>query len=301
MAQAKFLRPQDPTNITYPAINPQLDNRWYRILELLDVPTRANMQVENSLLSKYPWLFPQALQRTQGRLNLNGIRYGENVFAMLDDPYQFLNPLNNSYNSNTGSYLDYFENGRDWWQQFVQARDKQDITTSLYLPGSPRSRPFRPLSHYDNNPNNYAANPVNSLDDTLLRTLPLDSGIAGLDKRGLFEARAQLDLVSMNAGGGNTIDYYARQRLLSKIAGNTTPRSNTFLVWISVGFFEVYQPGLDPTVIQIGAQMQDQTPRRGFFVIDRSLLEEAWVPDPNTPNNGYFDYSKFILYRKTLQ
>jgi len=45
----------------------------------------------------------------------------------------------------------------------------------------------------------------------------------------------------------------------------------------------------------------DQPSGRGFFVVDRSMLEDAWVPDFNNPQNGYFDYSKFILYRKTLQ
>ncbi len=47
--------------------------------------------------------------------------------------------------------------------------------------------------------------------------------------------------------------------------------------------------------------MTDQTRRRGFFIVDRSQLEEAWVPDNTNPKNGYYDYNKFILYRKTLQ
>ena len=64
------------------------------------------------------------------------------------------------------------------------------------------------------------------------------------DARGLFEARASNDLASKNTSnpsGGNTVDYYTRQRLLSKIAGNSTPRSNTFMVWVTVGFFEAYE------------------------------------------------------------
>jgi len=327
VAQAKFFRPQYPINAAQPPAlqNTQFDNRWYRVLELLEVPSRANMQIENQLLSQYPWLFPQALQRTQGKLNLNGIRHGEVFHGLLDDPGTFnLNPVPPPYpgylpyNPANGTYVDSFSyydvlegntstagNYRNWWFQFLNARDGFDPATSLYLPGSPASRPFRPMSHYDNSPNGnptpFPANSNNSLDDTLLRTLPMDM-VGGLETRGLFEARTKSDLVTAAQANPNSVDYYTRQRLLSKIAGNTTQRSNVFLAWITVGFFEGYQPNPNRAdVIQIGAEMTDQPRRRGFFVIDRSLLEEAWVPDNTNPQNGYFDYSKFILYRKTLQ
>ena len=316
VAQAKIFRPQYPLNVnTSPETYPQYDNRWHRVLELLDVPSRANMQIETNLLSQYPWLFPQALQRVPGKMNLNGARYGENLFALLDDPAQF-NLLGYNLaignNSSNGSYPDNFEATRNWWQQLLYARDGLDVATNCYMPGSPASRPFRPFSHFDNSVAvNTSVNPAtgaplgNSLDDTLLRTLPVDAtlGTTVLDKRGLFEARAKTDLSSQTAAAGNAIDYYTRQRLLSKIAGNTTQRSNVFLVWISVGFFEAYQPDPvnNPGVVQIGAEMTDQARRRGFFVVDRSMLEDAWVPDLNNPANGYYDYSKFIQYRKTLQ
>src|SRR4029079_13498029 len=105
---------------------------------------------------------------------------------------------------------------------------------------------------------------LSSTDDTLLRTLPYDVANLGAaaDKRGLFEARSQADLSSQNGAGGNIIDYHTRQRLLSQIAGNTTQRSSVFIVWITVGFFDVYQPSadpanagsnIDPAILQIGA------------------------------------------------
>jgi hypothetical protein len=325
-AQSKFLKAQHPTNVNNAAPNPQLDNRWYRVLELLEVPPQENLQVETTLLAQYPWLFPQALQRTTGKMNLGGMRYGENLFALLDDSTQFSTTV--GYNANTGSYADNYENGRDWWSQFLQARDVLDPTTGLFLPGTPSSRPMRSLSHFDSAP---AVNKLSSTDDTLLRRLPQDVNNLGaaLDKRGLFEARAQSDLASQGGAAGNTIDHYTRQRLLSKIAGNTTPRSNVFLVWITVGFFEAYEavPAqvnnagkvTQTAVMQIGAEMQDQTRHRGFFVVDRSLLEDAWVPvlyqrdnknnvllDVNNnplvvPGTGIYDFSKFVRYRKTLQ
>jgi hypothetical protein len=333
-AQAKFFRPQHPTNINNASPAPQLDNRWYRVLELLEVPPQENLQVETTLLSQYPWLFPQALQRTTGKMNMNGYRNGENLFALLDDSTQFTmgTALNNTYNATTGSYPDKIEAVRDWWYEFLKARDGYDPQTGLYVPGTPSARPFRPLSHFDSAP---ATNKLSSTDDTLLRLLPYDavndsvkgtSALAALDKRGLFEARAQGDLASKGSTG-NTVDHYTRQRLLSKISGNTTPRSNVFLVWITVGFFEAYEAVpeqsvngkiVQSAVMQIGAKTE-LTPHRGFFVVDRSLLEDAWVPlqlqvDKNgnlvkdingntvpVPGTGIYDFAKFVKYRKTLQ
>jgi hypothetical protein len=330
VAQAKFLRPQYPINIgsifKAPSANytPQFDNRWYRVLELLEVPPRENLQVENTLLSQYPWLFPQALQRTTGKMNPNTLRFGENLFALLDDPTVFDvttytpygSPVNrDGYYKDAWSVVDTSENGgRNWWWQLQQARDGKDPSTGgLYLPGTPSSRPFRSLSHFDWAPaadgGNSGAPGPSSADDTLLRTLPYDVtnvALPNLDQRGLFEARSINDLASKSQAGGNSVDYYTRQRLLSKIAGNTTPRSNVFLVWMTVGFFEAYEAvpatATQSAVMQIGAQMQDQTPHRGFFVIDRSVLEDAWVP-PSAQNNntGYYDYSKFVKYRRTIQ
>ncbi len=143
-------------------------------------------------------------------MNLNGLRYGENLFALLDDPvtFQLTSGIYNPYNPFTGSYVDYYSfndplegNGkvasaRDWWGQFVHARDGVDLAASnayntanglvgpnqkfLYMPGSPASRPFRPMSHYDDSANlSSRTDPLtgaplyNSLDDTLLRTLPI--------------------------------------------------------------------------------------------------------------------------------
>ena len=333
-AHAKFSRPlyppgakplPNPITLNVGAPNPLGDNRWYRILELLEVPTRQNMQVENFLQSNFTWMGPQALQRVAGRMNLNGLRYSENLFALLDDTNAFnvmspTNPLAPAQLSD-GSYPDSIETAgypnlgssppRNWWFELAKARDGFDQTTQSYLPGSPASRPFRSFSGVENSPSSIQSvgNSLNGTDDTLLRTLVLDSSASPplFDARRLFEARPMSDLVG--AGGNNTVDYYTRNRLISKIAGNTTPRSNVFLVWVTVGFFEGYQPDSVnfPNAVQIGAEMTDQTRRRGFFVVDRSLLEDAWIApqyDVNNnllPNTGIYDFKKFVQYRKTVQ
>jgi hypothetical protein len=131
--------------------------------------------------------------------------------------------------------------------------------------------------------------------------LPLDEPVNGaasskLEQRGLFEARPLTDTVTQT--GADAVDYYTRQRLLSKIAGNTTNRSNVFIVWVTIGFFEGFQP--DPanlSTVQIGQEMSTPaTRRRKFFIVDRSQLEDAW-----NSTTGTYDFHKFITYEKMLQ
>jgi hypothetical protein len=124
------------------------------------------------------------------------------------------------------------------------------------------------------------------------------AGSTKLDQRQIFEARTNNDRTSVSGASGNTVDFYTRNRLLSKIAGNTTNRSNVFIVWITIGFFEGYQYDAvnTPGLIQIGAEMTDQTRRRGFFVVDRTMLEDAW-----NATTGTYDFRKFVQYRKIIQ
>lgn len=298
VAQAKFLRPISTLGTA------QFNNRWYRILELLEVPTRMHQQIETAYQTQLP--------RVPGLINLNGLRHQENLFALLDGYLGF------DFNI---SMTDLKEGGRVWWTELLKARDGRDpmasagYSTAVYLPGSPASRPFRDLS--------YSSLGTASIERTLLRHLPLDKedmdGSGTLDPgedldgdgtlngyldpgglgaavtaipRRLFENRTQADY------GSNLVDYYVRHRMLQKVANHSTTRSNVFLVWITVGFFEAYQPDATnfPNVYQIGAEMTDQARRRGFFVVDRSLLEQGY-----NQQSGTFDYRKFVQYRKTIE
>ena len=69
------------------------------------------------------------------------------------------------------------------------------------------------------------------------------------------------------------------------------------VVWISIGFFEGYQdPANFPGITQIGQKMIDVPNRRGFFIVDRSQLEDAW-----NATTGTYDFRKFVQYRKIIQ
>lgn len=307
LAQERFLRPQHYDNMSAtfnpmpPPLVPQLDNRWYRLFEFVEVPTQS----ESGLRS-----YPYAL-RTSGALNLNTIRHRGVLAGLLDDqdnPFTTTNIEGHFYTGygagnplfvgeNT-MLLDTFESAtiagvsvkRDWWTQFLYSRDGADPLTGLILPGTPAGRPFRALG--------FTGNGSHSIDDTVLRSLPIDAGAATnsgqmADRRGLFESRMLSDRPSSGATQTDQVDPYTKERLLRKVVNNSTTRSNVFAVWITARYFEAVQDGSD---IRIGDVMEGSEDHRGFFVIDRSLPEQAY-----SPNLGKYDYRKFVQYRKTLQ
>jgi hypothetical protein len=51
----------------------------------------------------------------------------------------------------------------------------------------------------------------------------------------------------------------------------------------------------------VGQELEDQPRRRGFFVVDRSLLEDALVPASQPGQPPLFDFRKFIQYRRELR
>ena len=337
VAAKKFLRPD--FGVTLPgaldtfslATNPVFDNRWYRILEQLEVPAGRNVQVQPFLTSP----------RTPGKINLNTIRDVSVLAALLDDPTMIngttpapgatgwpFGLLTGAIDTNTPAFD--FESGtRSWWTQFAKARDQRDPITGLYLPGMPNSRPFRSLGYLGSNTSRIesgiertvlramAVNNTNGLNMPVppadYRDIDLDTDLSGPsgtpdgvidgfddavrgDKRQLFEARTVNDLGSQGTGTSNTVDVQTRHRLLAKVANNSTTRSNVFIVWASVGFFKAYY---DTTaqVYRIGEELDtSEFPReRAFFVLDRTEFERAY--DRRT---GTFNFRKFIKYRKTL-
>ncbi len=303
LAQERFLRPQHYDNLTggipaatvptaATAVSDIKNNRWYRILELLEVPTQTEQNMR---------VYPYAI-RTSGAINLNTLRTRGVLAGVIDDPD---NPTTGvidghhtpQYASEAAMLVDQFEPSgtyaRDWWLQFLASRDGVDPLTGLILPGTPQGRPFRSMT--------YAERSSASLEDTILRSLPLDviaAQNAGSlpqqsDRRTLFEARTISDRPQITPGGGDLVDPVSKHRLLRKVANNTTTRSNVFIVWISTRFFEAVE---QPNGVQIGAQLDGTQDHRGFFIIDRSLPESAY--DSNT---GKFDFRKFVQYRKTIQ
>jgi hypothetical protein len=315
VAAAKFLQPTHPSATATRNWSPH--NRWFRILELLEVRPVD----QEALLTQRPELWSEILTRTPGRLQLNALPHGDNLYALLDDPRTFSLKPENSQNVT----VDWREQDRNWWFELLRTRDGVDPLLKQFtsgepviLPGAPSSRPFRGLSHamtqLQGNVNQSLL--PETTEHGLLRRLGKDASTgfnAPFDSRTptsfsqpaqayrrLFEARSQADKTV------GEIDLPSRNRLLAKVANNSTNRGHVFLVWMSVGFFEaVFPDPQNPAIVQVGAELEDQSRRRGFFVVDRSLLEDAYIPPQQGSNGqvipGTFDFRKFVQYRRTMQ
>ncbi len=318
IAADMFLHPKFPiTNQVQSA-----GNRWYRLFEFVEVPDRSHRhpqrnQVTGNLVRE-PFVInvgnrinnAEQYYRKPGRINLNTLRYPEVLGGLLDDPevaklnLNYLNQLTPpirylaDQSNGTGSGV-----ARDWWIQFVAARDGIDPVTNLYLPGLPTAKPFLPFS--------YSAQGVNSIQNTLLRTLPYDlqNPPSSGNPRTLFELGNQ----------GQTVDHSMKYRMLEKMVNNTTVRSNVFIVFMQVDFFEaakVLDSGTGQNVVRVGAKLQDSPGYRGFFVIDRSRAKSVISSqhfgyqsftdpvDGNPKRNFNFDptfnFSSLILHRQTI-
>lgn len=296
-AVAKFLVPEDPSNYSGMTFNRYLDNRWHRLLELIEVPTRTNYNLALGNEVSIP--------RVPGRINPNMVRHPDNLAALIDDKNHAALDLSADTGPDPlGRLNDATEAGRDWWQQFVLSRDgvdpyvKATSSRDIPIPGIPSwptggtqgSRPFRSLADIGYNYNSTTTTqPHASIDDTMLRSLPMDNGGNPLASRRLLEVG------DANDHTNGTVDPVIRHRLLSKILGNTTTRSNSFGVFISVKYFEASTQG---GAIRIGGPYNHtrDPEHRGFFVIDRSKIEQG-----RTSNVMGYDFRSFIEYRKTLK
>ncbi len=264
--------------------NTAVPNRWHRLLEFVEIPTRMNKNLGVGTEFTIP--------RVPGRMNLNTLRYTENFAALLDDPRYFSLDMSGvtAGKDQPPTMPDATGEARDWWSQFLASRDAVDFYAAnnsgitMHLPGLPGSKPFRSLADVS-----YTASggtKTASVEDTILRSLPIDS------KRRLLEVG--------NSGEhtANSIDPIIRHRLLAKIAGNTTTRSNCFAIFISVKYFSA---GADPAyngAIRIGGPYNGKAEpeHRGFFVVDRSKLEQG-----KYTGSANYDFRAFIDFRKTIQ
>ncbi|TWU14262.1 hypothetical protein CA54_31050 [Symmachiella macrocystis] len=285
IAQEKFLFPEldnNPSNA--PVVG---DNRWYRLFEFVEVPTRMHELLGDP-------------GRVPGKINLNTIRHMGPLGAMIDGPrVHGLDLLSLDPTDSTSTVI---PGQRDWWREFLAARDAvllpdgtpvapngRDPVTGEYLPGLAGSRPFRDFAQL-------GAGDGLAINDTLLRSLPGDD--FGVDQTGrrLFEvgSRAQHD-----GSASPSTDYYMRHRLLSKVANHATTRSHVYIVFVEVGFFEVVEP--TPGQPQISGTTTS-TGHRGFFVVDVSdpLGNDAYSPG-TSGSRGRFDFRKFVKYRRTIE
>jgi hypothetical protein len=292
------------------------DNRWHRLLEFVEVPARTHHGLSPEFNN------PLNVIRQPGQINLNSVRHPEVVAGLVDDPQV----VDRSFAGGANYLTDQLgEAGRDWWTQFVRARDGvtrttagppagvrhfcTDPVTGFYLPGVAGSGPFRSLSHLNSD--------TTSIDQTFLRMLPMDEHGEDINGNGILDVgedsnlngvldvlpadqrRRLFELGNFTEYQNGTIDPYIRHRILSKMLNNVSTRSNVFIVYVTVGFFEAnFNPATGE--VRIGGEYDldgDGTVgddrKWGFFVIDRSLAEEAYDPGTGT----FANWRQLIKYQ----
>ncbi len=279
-------------------------NRWYRLLNFVEHPSMMHRHENDpgyvidigAIGSTDPGIY-----RVPGRVQLNTLRHPSMLAAIVDDT-----DIIPSYNPLAAFPQLLDADGRDWWAEFLEARDGIDPISGLTLPGVPadpasaypEAGPFRSLGT-----SQYGAN---SIEHTILRSLPADS--AAGDKRRLFEIGTALEHT------GAASDHTVRNRILSKLINNTTTRSHVFFVTVQVDFFEAAPVDTtvsaeNVTVYRVGQKRADSPGWRNFFVVDRSqaleILQTTDLPDVNATYNNLsfgsdFDYNELILHRQEL-
>ncbi len=195
--------------------------------------------------------------RVPGKINPNTV-WDLEIFQAIADAQ----PSNSFYNSDptygdktTDAYVN------DVFRKMVLTRTPAFGNNT----GAPQigqyDRPFKPLS-VGSAPGGDALDAAaffgggptpRSLDDTLFR------GVGGFTP----------------ASSANLSHPYYKNELLNKVYNNLTPHSNTFGVFLTVGFFEVVNENTRPVTLgaEIGASEGKNIRHRMFAVVDRTNLE----------------------------
>ncbi|MEK6261746.1 MAG: hypothetical protein AABP62_24370 [Planctomycetota bacterium] len=305
-AAGKVLLPAHPTDTTGAS-----DNRWHRLFEFLEVPTRTNKNLGIGT--------DLSITRVPGRVNLNMLRHPEVYAGLIDDSRMVslnLTPGLSGITDDPEIALmpdQTSESGRDWWQEFIKSRDPIDphwasaaSPVTIPLPGLPGARPFRSNAFLGTA--TVSGSPRASVDDTIFRRLALDMGTSGPpsdlyrmkegDAASTTSVRRLLEVGNDSehqATDNTAIDPYIRHRLLSKIHGNSTTRSHSYAVFIAVKYFIA---GEQSGAIRIGGPLngKPEPEHRGFFVVDRSKLEKG-----GNAGVGGYDFRAFVDYRRIIQ
>ena len=312
-AAAMFLRPDIDLETTHSVTESEQDNRWYRLLQFVEVPSRVHRMFGNYL----------NLTRLPGKMNMNMFRHMEVYAGLLDDPMFADTPDADREN---GPFLRGNVTGavaRDRWVEYLRERDGAAIsgfetegvagTRNYILPGTPNAQPFRSFSFTDEAGND------NGIEHTILRRLALDRDE---NQNGMEDETGGADVVDQNrnwleigAPGLHTSLAAGEQRrqLLSKILNNSSTVSDTFIIYATAGYFEAVEDARG--VVRVGGRIDLDNPAdngdlnvdtgedhtsgwetKSVFIIDRSEFLEAY--DSGT---GSFDWNRLIKARFDIQ
>lgn len=321
------------------SVNTGLDNRWYRLLQFVEVPSRVHRMLGNYL----------TLQKIPGKLNINTMRHREVLAGLIDNPYLAdvpnladVNgngyqdaPFMSSNNAVGGPFLG--SSVRDLWHQMMHDRDGRPLpswnpttSTSLnyWLPGTPNAHPFRSPGFRSGR-----LDDENGIEETVLRRMRIDvdddndgvtnevgfntDGTPRIQNGGSADSlntnRHWLELASSalhtDPDGqvvGQSPAPESRHRILSKVINNTTTVSNTFVVYATAAYFEAIE---DPTsgLIRVGGRL-DLEPvaphvnsNPGWQQRAVFIIDRTEAFEAYDPGTGDFDWNRLIKARATIE
>jgi hypothetical protein len=228
--------------------------------------------------------FPFIAGRQHGKMNLNSI-WDIDSFRALVDPQ----PMNAF--TGPAAYPEQFVDRvfRRMYQQrqpgfFYQPR----MVGSTGANGVGEDRPFQGMGVGDVTGN--ATTPPQGIGNTLLSQRYQEAGVVPAVTGDPGDNTPDTLLRTLfEVGNPGEAHPYRRFELLSKLWNNHTVRSNTFSVWITIGFFEWDEVnGFGPEVGQIQGK---NTRHRFFAVVDRTTIDhwmQAWAIHSNNASVNLF-------------
>jgi hypothetical protein len=243
---------------TMAGATPPTSHRLYRLFEFLECGDRA--------------LGVNGLGRIPGKVNINTI-WDPEILQALVDANQNMN-ITPTVSQNPPNAADPIAN---IFNNLIQARSpnaKYNMTTGTYTgtlgpvnigsTGTGDDHPFLPLStglsatpvagtQYAQYPNG-----VSVTTDTLLRLSPNGNTLLALQ----------------NPNDTQATHPYLQTQILTKLFNNVTTRSNTFAIFLTVGFFQVTNNATTPPTLgaEIGRSEGRQVRHRMFAIVDRTNL-----------------------------
>ena len=312
-AEAMVLQPDFPNGTEMSnIINSARDNRWYRLFQFVEVPSRVHRMLGNYL----------TLQRIPGKLNVNMIRHREVLAGLIDNPlFADVPPLSDvplTNNEENGPFLQSTAEagGRDAWFDLIKERDGLPTMSysptaippapaAFWLPATANANPFR---SYGFQGSNLAQD--NGIQQTPLRRLlgDLGDGLDTTNRHWLEVGSPAIHQLPGNIDGSGVTEerrfaaVSQRHQVLSKVLNNTTTVSNCFIAYGVAAYFEAYE---EPTtgLIRVGGRYDldqdgDATndEQRAVFIIDRTEAFNAY--DPGT---GDFDWKRLVKNQVTIK
>jgi hypothetical protein len=304
-AGAKFVHPTYPPAAviaTMPTFNPENLNRWHRVLELLEVPSRINRNLVHEFDTN-------AFPRVAGKINWNTIRNSEVLAALIDDDRVIDLATSNVLATNPPGTVEQpaviSSDGENLWVQLLKSRDGS-LTDPWYgpaavgdpyslgclLPGLPGSQPF--TGHAGeailSDGSGVASSTIRRWQSATAPSIP--GAPVAITDRLAFEVGNETE----HANGD--LDPMIRHRLIAKMSQNGTTRSNTFVVFLTCKFFRATYDTANGNAVRIGGPLNDlyEPEYRGVYVVDRTKLEAGY-----DANQGTFDFRKFIEAGQVLE